>query len=160
MKNFQDAALVISKPYVVGFTEAEGSFYITKKEDKRLTHGFAITQKLDVIVLKAIGFILNIKVLTKKSYFSLDTTNKSQMVFLSKFYRNTIKGIKSLEYRIWSRSFNKTTQGNKNYDYLCKVQEQIRHIRSIRHDKNFKFSHFQKLRKFQLLNKGIVRSQM
>ena len=42
---------VMSKYWLVGFTEAEGSFYIVKKDYTRLVHGFEITQKLDIIVL-------------------------------------------------------------------------------------------------------------
>jgi hypothetical protein len=51
-----------------------------------------------------------------------------------------MKGMKSLEYRIWARSFTKS----KNYvvherlEYLTKIRDQMRQIRSIRLDKNFK----------------------
>ena len=64
-----DAQAVISKSWLVGFTEAEGCFYIVAKNVKRLTHAFEITQKLDKIVLIAIGYILNIQVMTKKNLF-------------------------------------------------------------------------------------------
>ena len=47
----QDAMKVMSKSWLIGFTEAEGSFYIVKKGEKRLVHAFEITPKLDVIVL-------------------------------------------------------------------------------------------------------------
>lgn len=46
-----------------------------------------------------------------------------------------MKGMKSLEYRIWARSFSKE---NKNFESLSKVQNLMRNIRSIRLDKNFK----------------------
>ena len=46
-----------------------------------------------------------------------------------------MKGMKALEYRIWARSFNKQ---NKNYEYLVKIQNLMRNIKSIRLDKNFK----------------------
>jgi hypothetical protein len=54
-----------------------------------------------------------------------------------------MKGMKSLEYRIWARSFNKKGSKRKeeSYIYLVKVREQMRKIRSIRFDKNFKISH-------------------
>ena len=66
-----------------------------------------------------------------------------------------MKGMKALEYRIWARSFNKIknksfdprsfifqiTEGKKNgntkFEYLTKIREQMRNIRSIRLDKNF-----------------------
>jgi hypothetical protein len=49
-----------------------------------------------------------------------------------------MKGMKALEYRIWSRSFNKKKAGSDRFDYLTKVRNQMRNIRSIRLDKNFK----------------------
>lgn len=42
--------------------------------------------------------------------------------------------MKSLEYRIWARSFSKN---NKNFESLSKVQNLMRNIRSIRMDKNY-----------------------
>jgi len=38
-----DAVSVMSKNWLIGFTEAEGSFYIVKKGPLRLVHGFEIT---------------------------------------------------------------------------------------------------------------------
>ena len=55
-----DAKLVMSKYWIVGFTEVEGSFYLVSKTPTRIVHAFEITQKLDVIVLKAISLILGI----------------------------------------------------------------------------------------------------
>lgn len=69
----------MSKPLLVGFIEAEGSFYLTNKDSKRIIHGFGLTQKLDEIVLQAIGLILHISnaVRYKEIYnhYILDTTN-------------------------------------------------------------------------------------
>ena len=31
---------IMCKPWVVGFTEAEGSFYLTNKTSNRIVHGF------------------------------------------------------------------------------------------------------------------------
>ena len=54
--------------WLIGFTEAEGSFYIVKKGPCRLVHAFEITQKLDIIVLEAIAKIFDVKVTNKKTY--------------------------------------------------------------------------------------------
>ena len=40
----------MTKPWLVGFIEAEGSFYLTNKDSNRRVHGFGITPKLDEIV--------------------------------------------------------------------------------------------------------------
>lgn len=139
--NIADAQSVMSKPWIVGFTEAEGSFYLYLKGPKQLNHGFTITQKLDKIVLESIGFIFGIKVSVKNTHFSLSTGSGQILPFIINYYANTMKGMKALEYRIWSRSFNKKIRG-KGFEDLSKVQQQMRNIRSIRLDKNWKISHY------------------
>lgn len=96
----QDALKVITKAWIIGFTEAEGSFYLVKKGPNRITHAFEITQKLDVIVLEAIAKIFGMKVTNKKTYNCVVTTKTSTIQIIVDYYFNTIKGIKSLEYRI------------------------------------------------------------
>ena len=78
VSDYASASLVMSKAWLVGFTEAEGSFYLVSKGPTRLVHAFEVTQKLDVIVLNSIQRLLGIstQVQFKKSgYFSLATTN-------------------------------------------------------------------------------------
>ena len=108
--NFETASKVMSKPWLIGFTEAEGSFYLVAKSSDRLVHAFEITQKLDKIVLLAIKYLLgistNIKV-SKTGSFSLVTTNSRAIENIIKYFRNTMKSMKSLEFSIWSRSYTK-----------------------------------------------------
>ena len=90
----------------MGFTEAEGSFYLTDKDPNtlRIVHGFGFTQKLDGIVLNAIAHILHIHTGTRyksrHDYFILDTTNSRCIENVIAYYKDTLKGVKSLEYRI------------------------------------------------------------
>jgi len=133
-----DAQTIMSKSWLIGFTEAEGSFYLVKKNVGRIVHAFEITQKLDKIVLDSIGYLLGIKVIEKKSYFTVGTTNAKHISNIILYYHNTMKGMKSLEYRIWARSFNKIKAGQARFEYLTKIRNQMRNIRSIRLDKNFK----------------------
>jgi hypothetical protein len=131
----KDAMLVISKSWLVGFTEAEGSFYLVLKGTERLVHAFELTQKQDRIVLEGIAKILHMNVTDKKTYSSVVSCNKTTILHIIDYYRDTMKGMKSLEYRIWSRSFSKKKQ---DYTTLLKTRELMRSIRSIRLDKNFK----------------------
>jgi hypothetical protein len=89
---------------MVGFIEAEGSFYLVSKEQTRIVHGFGITQKLDKIVLDSIKYILHIpttvKYKSKHNYYILDTTNSRAIENIIKYFHNTMKGMKSVEYRI------------------------------------------------------------
>jgi hypothetical protein len=110
VSNFESASKIVSKAWLVGFTEAEGSFYLVAKSQTRLVHAFEITQKLDKIVLIAIKHILgistNVKV-TKLGTYSIVTTNSRAIENIINYYKNTMKGMKSLEYRIWSRAYTK-----------------------------------------------------
>jgi hypothetical protein len=65
-----------------------------------LVHAFEITQKLDVIVLQSIGHILGITVVKKNTYKSVVSTNSRTIENIIDYYRNTMKGMKALEYRI------------------------------------------------------------
>ena len=90
-----------------------------------------------MIVLEAIAMILQLKVITKKTYNTVVATGSKDIQFIVKYYHKTMKGMKALEYRIWARSF---TKEKKDFDYLTKIQNLMRNIRSIRLDKNFKMN--------------------
>ena len=100
---------ILSKSWLVGFIEAEGSFYLVKKDDIRLVHGFGLTQKLDPIVLESINRVLKVptKIKCKPTHYSLDTTNSRAIENIISYFNNTMKGMKSFEYRIWARSYKK-----------------------------------------------------
>lgn len=119
---------IVTKPWLAGFIESEGSFYIVQKDDKRLVHGFGLTQKLDPIVLMSIGSVLGIptKIQKKLNHYSLDTTNSRAVENIVSFFHDTMKGMKSVEYRIWARSYAK----NKgNFSELYTIRD---HMRSLR----------------------------
>jgi len=127
--NHEMADKVMTKAWLVGFTEAEGSFYLVKKESNRLVHGFEITKKLDEIVLISIKYLLHIttNVQHKKAgYYSISTTNSRAIENIISYYKNTMKGMKSVEYRIWSRSYAKF---KGNYIALDKIRTNIRIMR-------------------------------
>ena len=121
---------VMSKNWLVGFIEAEGSFYLTNKDYDRIVHGFGLTQKLDKIVLEGIGFMLHINnpVTYKElhNHYILDTTNSRAVENIIEFFKNTMKGVKSLEFRIWARSY---TKNKGNYDKLYEIRSTIRKLR-------------------------------
>jgi hypothetical protein len=131
--NALDAKKIMSKYWLVGFTEAEGSFYLVQKDPARLVHGFEITQKLDLIVLECISKLLGISVMKKNNYNTVVTTNSRSIKNIIDYFENTMKGMKALEFRIWARSFLK----NKgDFEKLNEVSKLIRNIRLIRLDNN------------------------
>jgi hypothetical protein len=127
--DFKSASTVMSKPWLIGFTEAEGSFYLVKNSENRLVHGFEITQKLDKIVLTAIKYMLGFKTkvkITKSGTFAVVTTNSRAIENIINYFKNTMKGMKSVEYRIWSRSYVKH---KGDYEKLEKIRSQVRIMR-------------------------------
>jgi LAGLIDADG endonuclease len=100
VKNTNDAKLVMSKYWLIGFTEAEGSFYLVKKSHMRLVHSFEITQKLDVIVLHSIAHILGIPFYNKRTHNTVVTSNTRAILNIIDYYKKTMKGMKALEYKI------------------------------------------------------------
>ena len=134
VNNTNEAKFIMNKYWLIGFTEAEGSFYIVKKDSTRLIHGFEITQKLDIIVLESIGHILGISVKSKKKYNTIVTSNSRAINNIIEYYKNTMKGMKALEYRIWAQSYLKH---KGNFNELNITRNLMRKIRSIRLDKNF-----------------------
>jgi len=85
---------------VVGFTEAEGCFYLLTKGPERMVHAFEITQKLDRVVLDAAALLLGSRVQVKNTYCTVYVDCARNIPSIIAFYHNTMKGMKSLEYGI------------------------------------------------------------
>jgi hypothetical protein len=121
----------MTKPWLIGFTEAEGSFYLVSKDKTRIVHGFGISQKLDKIVLEGIRCILHIptavKFKSKHNYYILDTTNSRAIENIIKYFHNTMKGMKAVEYRIWARSYVKH---KGDFSILWKIRDLIRKLKT------------------------------
>lgn len=123
VSNTNEANMVMSKAWLIGFTEAEGCFYLVNKSKDRIIHGFEITQKLDLIVLSAIGCILGIKTSSKKTYHTVVTTNSRSIENIIKYYYNTMKGMKSFEFRVWARCYVKH---KGDFSKLNEIRNKIR----------------------------------
>lgn len=79
-----------------------------------MVHAFEITQKLDKIVLEAAALLLGIRVCelrshavvaepqlrVKRTYFTAYADSAKDIANIISFFHNTMKGMKSLEYRI------------------------------------------------------------
>lgn len=122
---------VMTKPWVVGFIEAEGSFYLVSKDKTRIVHGFGLTQKLDSIVLEGIRSILHIPTVVRfksnHNHYILDTTHSKAIENIIKYFDNTMKSMKSVEYRIWARSY---TKHKGDFDKLFVIRNIIRKLKT------------------------------
>lgn len=74
---------VMSKSWVIGFIEVEGSFYIVNKDPQQLLHVFEIKKKLYVIVIEAIARILPVIVINNKTTVAV-TDSKGLNISLKK----------------------------------------------------------------------------
>ena len=134
VSNTKEASLVMSKAWLIGFTEAEGSFYLVNKTKDRIVHGFEITQKLDEIVLIAIKYLLHIKAkvqFKKAGYYSISTTNSRSIENIIYYFQKTFKGMKSVEFRIWARSYIKH---KGDYEALTKIRDRLRLMKKNNND--------------------------
>ena len=115
-KTVNDVTNIMTKPWVIGFIEAEGSFYLVTKSPTRIVHGFGLTPKLDSIVLQGIKLTLHIptevKFRAKHNYYILDTTNSRAIENIIGYFHNTMKGIKSLDFKLWSKAKRRSNNGN------------------------------------------------
>lgn len=131
LENVNNINNVMTKPWLIGFIEAEGSFYLVSKDSSRIVHGFGLTQKLDSVVLESIRLILHIptkvKLKTNHNHYILDTTNSRAIENIIDYFKGTMKGMKSLEYRIWARSYVKH---KGNFSKLLEIRDQVRKLRA------------------------------
>jgi hypothetical protein len=128
---------IMTKGWLVGFIEAEGSFYITRygktqNGTTRWVHGFGVSQKLDPIVLECIRRILHIsskvRYRKKHDFYILDTTQKRAINNICAYFQNNLKGSKSLEFKLWKKSMGYSPLK------LEKTQTIMRKLRKRRED--------------------------
>ena len=124
---------IISKEWLIGFIEAEGSFYISKNISN-YTHHFNICQQSDKYLLDAIKIILRIKAnvyyYKKDKCYYLETKNKNSIKYIIYFVDGFLKGVKSLEFKLWKRAFN-NKYNNKKLEKIQSIMRKLRKKKSL-----------------------------
>jgi hypothetical protein len=144
--SFEDVKRIVTDPWLVGFIEAEGSFYLApvfvgssllrprglvKEKGLRIVHAFGLTQKLDWLVLEGIRIRLGIATKVRKNklgFNGLDTTNSRAIDNLGAFFNGKMKGKKAVEFKIWLRS----QKYKGNFSKLESIQAFLRNLRRKR----------------------------
>jgi len=118
----------VSEDWIVGFIEAEGSFYLSKKGEGIIAHGFGITQKYDKHLLEQIKVFFTIKSevrWNKAGHWALDAGDQNSLKRIKNFFFRRFKGRISLIYRIWGRSF----RDKGKYSKLLVIKNHIKKLR-------------------------------
>nr|YP_003204916.1 endonuclease [Millerozyma farinosa]CAY39286.1 Endonuclease, COX1 group I intron encoded [Millerozyma farinosa] len=133
MKSVNQIYNMMTKSWLTGFIEAEGNFFYTKKSDIRYMHTFSMTQKLDPMMLYSMKHMLHMKNKMRyyNNFYKLETSNSRSMNFMMNYFmtnnhKNMFKGMKSLEFTLWKRTFNKD---RKNYEKMYKMQQMVRKLK-------------------------------
>ena len=116
--------------WLIGFTEAEGSFYLKMKKANCLLHAVSWAQKDEEELLDTIRYKLQIKAkISEKRKISfvsrvptLITTSAKTIEKLIPFFEGKMKGMKAIEVRKWARCFRKA---RGNYEALYKLRHQL-----------------------------------
>jgi hypothetical protein len=119
--------------WIIGFTEAEGSFYLNQQTEKTLIHTISWAQNDEKTLLETIRQKFSIKaklsIYKKKNFecYKLATTNQETIKRIIPFFENKMKGMKAVEFKKWARSFRKD---RKNFAKLQKIRLQIRQTKN------------------------------
>lgn len=121
-----------TKGWILGFTEAEGSFYLVHRTPTRIVHaaGWIQTNEKQLLELMRVRWNIQVKVKlhVKKKAWILDTTAASAVETFIDFFENRLKGIKAVEVRKWARSFRKH---RGNFAKLKQLQIELRKAKKI-----------------------------
>jgi hypothetical protein len=125
-----DILNTISYDWLTGFIEAEGYFGVIAYQDTFYIE-FNITQKLDSVLLEFIRRIFHIpgKLVysEKRDVYQLKTKNSRAIQNIIEILNGRLKGIKSLEFKLWSKAFY---YRNTNLTKVANIYRIIKKIKS------------------------------
>lgn len=131
----QACTMVLHDSWLIGFMEAEASFFIQKK-DTRFVCCFAITQKRDKPLLEAIRKQFHIpskiQFKTATGTYSLETTNNRALQRIHTFgCDHGFRGMKSLEFKLWSRALYYQSSYRRRSAEVLDMTHKLSQIQSI-----------------------------
>lgn len=140
LENVNNINNVMTKPWLIGFIEAEGSFYLVSKDWGRIVHQsnfvpsivmggfdneFSIRHKTDRFLLHMLKRLLHIpnKIIYDYSMntYVLKTRNSRAILNIVNLFSREFKGMKSLEFKLWSKA--KFYSDNKKVEKVEKIHK-------------------------------------
>lgn len=129
LSSYEEIADAISIYWLAGFTEAEGNFGVFPDRG-RFNIQYTLAQKLDKILLQLIKRLLHISSIVTYNKTTdmhvLSTKNSRSIQNIIDTFRGEFKGMKSLEFKLWSKAnyYKKT-----NIDKVSKIHKIISKLR-------------------------------
>lgn len=118
---------------MIGFIEAEGSFFLMHKDAGRLVHSFWITQKRDAHVLEAIRVLLKIRAKVqynrKNDFYKLETSAQPACQRIIALCQGRLRSKKAFEFQLWKRSMRYVGHP-RQYEKLTEVKAILKRFRS------------------------------
>ena len=127
--NYFSIKSIISIYWLIGFIEGKGNFVIFCNKLY-----FSLSQRLDYLLLYLIKRLLHIPgklYIDNKNMNNLKTSNSRVIKSIINLFKNKFKGIKSLEFKLWSKG--KYYYENKNYKKIEKISLILTKLRDKSH---------------------------
>lgn len=127
--SYEEIADAISIYWLAGFIEAEGNFGVYPDRG-RFNIEFTLVQKLDKILLQLIKRFLhissNVNYSNTRNIYVLSTKNSRSIGNIIDTFRGKFKGMKSLEFKLWSKA---NYYKNTNIVKVSKIHKIIQKVR-------------------------------
>ncbi|HSF70912.1 MAG TPA: LAGLIDADG family homing endonuclease [Methylotenera sp.] len=128
-----------SKAWVIGFIEAEGSFYIVRRHKPSAAnpigeycHGFGLSQMCDLHIIQHLHELFGMQSKPRKNSASLawhlDTTNNRTISNVVAYFENALLGCKNVEFNLWSRAYLNPAK-SKDMLFMQELQTKLRSLR-------------------------------
>lgn len=121
--SYEEISYAISARWLDGFTEAIGNFEINP-DGERFSIEYTLVHKSDKFLLRLIKRLLhipsNVKYNNSKNIYVLNTKNSRVIEKIIKLFTGKFKGMKSLEFKLWSKA---NYYKNTNLAKVRKIQK-------------------------------------
>jgi hypothetical protein len=103
--NVESLNNVMTKDWLIGFIEAEGSFYLVQKDER--IHPVFTVFSYNIHILCSIKHILHIKnkITYDNNVYCLTTSQSRSITNIIKMFKNKFRGMKSLIFKLWEKGF-------------------------------------------------------